>query len=117
VALPSWILLRAPARGANAFAKAGEVGDTCRAKLDDYLDSFQQVLDHPRHRAAQETLVELIRQLRACTNVNEGYEWEAWPTWPGSGRFTPTASLPRRPRTRPPPSGPKCSERSGIETS
>jgi hypothetical protein len=40
-------------------------------KLDDYLDSFQQVLDHPRHRAAQETLVELIRELRACTNVNE----------------------------------------------
>jgi hypothetical protein len=45
-------------------------------KLDDYLDSFQQVLDHPRHRAAQETLVELIRRLRACTNVDEGYEFQ-----------------------------------------
>ena len=45
-------------------------------KLDDYLDSFQQVLDHPRHRAAQETLVELIRQLRACTDVDEGYEFQ-----------------------------------------
>jgi len=45
-------------------------------KLDDYLDSFQQVLDHPRHRAAQDTLVELIRQLRACTNVDEGYEFQ-----------------------------------------
>ena len=58
------------------FAKAGGVGDTYRVKLDDYLDSFQQVLDHPRHRAAQDTLVELIRQLRACTNVNEGYEFQ-----------------------------------------
>jgi len=45
-------------------------------KLDDYLDSFQQVLDHPRHRAAEETLVELIRQLRACTDVDEGYEFQ-----------------------------------------
>jgi len=45
-------------------------------KLDDYLGSFEQVLDHPRHRAAQETLVELIRQLRACTNVDEGYEFQ-----------------------------------------
>jgi hypothetical protein len=60
----------------NTFAEAGGVGDTCRVKLDDYLDSFQEVLDHPRHRAAQETLVELIRQLRACTNVNEGYEFQ-----------------------------------------
>ena len=48
------------------------VGDTCRVKLDDYLDSFQQVLDHPRHRAAQETLVELIRQLRACIECERG---------------------------------------------
>jgi len=40
------------------------------------LDSFQQVLDHPRHRAAQDSLVELIRQLRACTNVYEGYEFQ-----------------------------------------
>ena len=69
-------LAAAPARGANAFAEAGGVGDTCRVKLVDYLDSFQQVLDHPRHRAAQDTLVELIRQLRACTNVNEGYEFQ-----------------------------------------
>ena len=61
---------------ANAFAEAGGVGDTCRVKLDDYLDSFEQVLDHPRHRAAQESLVELIRQLRACTNVDEGYEFQ-----------------------------------------
>src|SRR5258708_13527912 len=61
---------------ANEFAKAGGAGNTYRVKLDDYLDSFQQVLDHPRHRAAQETLVELIGQLRACTNVNEGYEFQ-----------------------------------------
>jgi hypothetical protein len=60
----------------NAFAEVGGVGETCRVKLDDYLDSFQQVLDHPRHRAAQETLVELIRRLRACTNVDEGYEFQ-----------------------------------------
>jgi hypothetical protein len=45
-------------------------------KLDDFLDSFQQVLDHPRHRAAQETLVKLIRQLRACADVDEGYEFQ-----------------------------------------
>ena len=45
--------------------------------LVDYLDSFQQVLDHPRHRAAQDSLVELIRQLRACTNVDEGYEFQS----------------------------------------
>jgi hypothetical protein len=60
----------------NAFAEARGVGDTCRVKLDDYLDSFQLVLDHPRHRAAQETLVGLIGQLRACTNVNEGHEFQ-----------------------------------------
>ena len=69
-------LAAAPARGANAFAEAGGVGDTCRVKLVDYLDSFQQVLDHPRHRAGQDSLVELIRQLRACTNVYEGYEFQ-----------------------------------------
>jgi hypothetical protein len=34
------------------------------------------VLDHPRHRAAQEALVELIRQLRACTDVDEGHEFQ-----------------------------------------
>jgi hypothetical protein len=61
---------------ANAFAETGGVDDTYPVKLDDYLDSFQQVLDHPRHRAAQETLVELIGQLRACANVNEGYEFQ-----------------------------------------
>jgi hypothetical protein len=61
---------------ANAFADVSEVGNTGRVKLDDYLDSGEQVLDHPRHRAAQETLVEQIRQLRACTNVNEGYEFQ-----------------------------------------
>ena len=60
----------------TAFVNVGGVGDTGRVKLDDYLDSFQQVLDHPRHRAAQETLVELIGQLRACTNVDEGYEFQ-----------------------------------------
>ncbi len=70
-------LAAAPARGANAFAEAGGVGDTCRVNLVDYLDSFQQVLDHPRHRAAQHSLVELIRQLRACTNVDEGYEFQS----------------------------------------
>lgn len=64
------------ARRAKAFANVGGVGDTGRVKLDDYLDSFQQVLDHPRHRAAQETLVALIRQLRACTDVDEGYEFQ-----------------------------------------
>ena len=80
---------------ANAFAEAGGVGDTCRVKLDDYLDSFQQVLDHPRHRAAQETLVELIRQLRACANVNEGYEFQQalLCSDPGGGRGPPC--LPR----------------------
>jgi hypothetical protein len=61
---------------ANAFAEAGGVGDTCRVKLDDYLDSFQHLLDHLRHQTAQETLVELIGQLRACTNVNDGYEFQ-----------------------------------------
>jgi hypothetical protein len=55
-----------PRDAPKAFANVGGVGDTGRVKLDDYLDSFQQVLDHPRHRAAQETLVELIRQLRAA---------------------------------------------------
>ena len=45
-------------------------------KLVDYLDSFELVLDHPRHRAAQESLVKLIRQLRACANVRDGYEFQ-----------------------------------------
>jgi hypothetical protein len=65
-----------PREVANAFADVSGVSDTGRVKLDDYLDSGEQVLDHPRHRAAQETLVELIRQLRACTKVNEGYEFQ-----------------------------------------
>lgn len=65
-----------PRDAPKAFANVGGVGDTGRVKLDDYLDSFQQVLDHPRHRAAQETLVELIRQLRVCADVDEGYEFQ-----------------------------------------
>lgn len=48
-------------------------------KLVDYLDSFQQMLDHPRHRTAQDSLAELVRQLRAYTNVDEGDEFQrAW---------------------------------------
>jgi hypothetical protein len=58
------------------FAGGPALGDAGRVKLDDYLDSFQQVLDHPRHRAAQDSLVELIRQLRACANVDAGYEFQ-----------------------------------------
>lgn len=34
------------------------------------------VFTHPRHQAAQKTLVELIEQLRACTSVDEGYEFQ-----------------------------------------
>jgi hypothetical protein len=45
-------------------------------KLLDYLDSAQQVLGHPRHQAAQVSLVELIEQLRACANVKDGYEFQ-----------------------------------------
>jgi hypothetical protein len=44
-----------PRETANAFAEGPVVGDTGRVKLDDYLDSGEQVLDHLRHRAAQET--------------------------------------------------------------
>ncbi len=52
------------------------IGDTCRVKLLDYIDSARQVLGHPWHQAAQEFLVELIEQLRACANVKDGYEFQ-----------------------------------------
>jgi hypothetical protein len=35
-----------------------------------------EVLMHPRHHVAQHTLVELIEQLRACSNVDEGYAFQ-----------------------------------------
>ena len=34
------------------------------------------MLLHPRHEAAQKVLPELITQLRQCTNVEEGYEFQ-----------------------------------------
>ena len=45
-------------------------------KLPDYIDLAQEVLEHPRHRAAQGSLVELIKQLRACANVEDCYEFQ-----------------------------------------
>lgn len=45
-------------------------------KLLDYIDSAQQVLGHPRHRAAQGSLAELIEQLRRCASVQDGYEFQ-----------------------------------------
>lgn len=48
----------------NAFAGGPALGGTGRVKLDDYLVSFQQVVDHPRQWAAQDSLAEPIRQLR-----------------------------------------------------
>lgn len=31
---------------------------------------------HPRHKGAQESLVQMIGQLRACTNVRDGYDFQ-----------------------------------------
>lgn len=36
----------------------------------------EEVLAHPRHRAAQAALVKLIEQLRACSDVEEGYAFQ-----------------------------------------
>lgn len=38
--------------------------------------SPEEVFGHPRHQHAQESLTELITQLRACANVNDGYEFQ-----------------------------------------
>ena len=38
--------------------------------------SPQDMLRHPRHEAAQRVLPELITQLRQCTSVEEGYEFQ-----------------------------------------
>jgi hypothetical protein len=38
--------------------------------------SPQDLLRHPRHEAAQRVLPELITQLRQCTSVEEGYEFQ-----------------------------------------
>jgi hypothetical protein len=34
------------------------------------------MLNHPRHQAAQQSLVELIQQLRAARNIEDGYALE-----------------------------------------
>jgi len=35
-----------------------------------------EVLAHPRHLAAQPVLTGLIQQLRACVNIEDGYEFQ-----------------------------------------
>jgi len=44
--------------------------------FDDEAVTPEEVLAHPRHQAAQLTLVKLIEQLRACSNVEEGYAFQ-----------------------------------------
>jgi hypothetical protein len=44
-------------------------------RLLDY-ESPDQVYNHPRHQAAQQRLAELIVQLRLCSNINEGYDFQ-----------------------------------------
>jgi len=48
-------------------------GDTGGMNLFDEGVVPEEVLAHPRHRAAQQTLVRLIEQLRASSTVEEGY--------------------------------------------
>jgi hypothetical protein len=36
----------------------------------------EEVLAHPRHQAAQQTLADLILQLRRCGSLKEGYEFQ-----------------------------------------
>lgn len=45
-------------------------------KLLDGGSSPDEVLMHPRHLAAQNSLVELIAELRACANVQDGYGFQ-----------------------------------------
>jgi hypothetical protein len=45
-------------------------------KLLDGPVSPDDVFLHPKHQAAQETLANLIVQLRACANVKDGYEFQ-----------------------------------------
>jgi hypothetical protein len=52
------------------------VKDTGWMKLFDDGVMIEEVLAHPRHHAAQKTLAELIEQLRACANVEEGYAFQ-----------------------------------------
>jgi len=45
-------------------------------KLLDSAHSPEEILNHPRHQAAQQAIVSLIGQLRAVETVNEGYEFQ-----------------------------------------
>jgi hypothetical protein len=45
-------------------------------KMADRLPLVEEMLSHPRHLAAQQPLTELITELRACTNVKEGYDFQ-----------------------------------------
>jgi hypothetical protein len=49
-------------------------GDTDRVRLFDDTISPDEVFRHPQHEAAQQSLAELIVQLRACANVRDGYD-------------------------------------------
>jgi len=48
--------------------------DTDLVKLSADLSIADAVFSHPRHLAAQQTLAELITQLRAARNIDDGYE-------------------------------------------
>lgn len=45
-------------------------------RLLDNRISPDEVFTHPRHQGAQESLADLIAQLRACANVKDGYEFQ-----------------------------------------
>jgi hypothetical protein len=45
-------------------------------RLSDRTSSPERVLAHPRHQATQAVLAQLIEQLRACTTVRDGYDFQ-----------------------------------------
>jgi hypothetical protein len=50
--------------------------ETCGVRLFDEGFSPNEVINHPRHHAAQKVLVERIEQLRACASLREGYAFQ-----------------------------------------
>jgi hypothetical protein len=74
---PEQVVSEFPSRLPAWIVKLGAV------KLFEGGFSPDVVLMHPRHQAAQKSLAELIAQLRACANVQDGW----------TGRVSKNASL------------------------
>jgi hypothetical protein len=61
-------------REGNPVATIPACADTDLVKLLADPSRADAIFTHPRHLAAQQTLAELITQLRAARNIDDGYE-------------------------------------------